>query len=310
MVGTSQEARRVLVNMAWLVLGGNGQLGKALSVILGERGVDFRAWGSADLDICSANRTTELISALKPSVVINAAAWTDVDAAELDPQGAHAVNEKGAFNLATAAKTAGAIFAHVSTDYVFSGVSTRPWLENDLRAPLSVYGTSKAAGEVKVLHEYGEGSYIFRTAWLYSEWGKNFAKTMTRLALTADGEVKVVDNQVGQPTSALDLAEQIVSSIEAQLPFGIYHASNSGQASWFDFAQEIFSLCEVAVERVVRTDSSVFVRPANRPGYSVLGHDAWGAVGTNGGSVGVMRDWKIALREAMPAIIHAVKAER
>jgi len=297
--------------MTWLVVGGNGQLGKALSAVLGERGIDFRAWGSEDLDIRSASRTLELIGALKPSVVINAAAWTDVDGAESDPDGAHAVNSDGALNLAIASKAVGAVFAHVSTDYVFSGVSDRPWQESDLRAPVSVYGVTKAAGEVAVLSEYPEKSYVFRTAWLYSEWGKNFAKTMVRLVLSGDGEVKVVDDQVGQPTSAMDLAEQIVSSIEVQMPFGIYHATNSGQASWFEFAQEIFELCGdgVSVDRVMQTDSSSFVRPAKRPAYSVLGHDAWSAVGASGVSVGPMRDWKIALREAMPAIISAVKAE-
>jgi dTDP-4-dehydrorhamnose reductase len=297
--------------MTWLVVGGNGQLGRALSRVLGARGADFLAWGSTDLDIRSSSRTMELIGALKPSVVINAAAWTDVDGAESDPDGAHAVNAEGAFNLAVAAKAVGAIFAHVSTDYVFSGIGSVPWRESDLRAPVSAYGTSKAAGEVAVLAQYAERSYVFRTAWLYSEWGKNFAKTMVRLALNGEGEVKVVDDQIGQPTSALDLANQIVSAIEAKLPFGIYHGTNSGQASWFEFAQEIFRLCggEGSADRVVRTDSSSFVRPAKRPAYSVLGHDAWNAVGAGGVSVGPMRDWKIALSEVMPSIISAVKAE-
>ena len=199
----------------------------------------------------------------------------------------------------------------VSTDYVFSGISDRPWREDDLRAPVSLYGTTKAAGEVALLSEYSEGSYIFRTAWLYSEWGKNFAKTMVRLALNGDGEVKVVDDQVGQPTLAMDLANQIVDSVIAKLPFGIYHATNSGQGSWFDFAQEIFNLCgdRVLADRVVRTDSSAYVRPAKRPAYSVLGHDAWKNVGVNGVAVPEMRDWRLALQEAMPAIISAVKAE-
>jgi dTDP-4-dehydrorhamnose reductase len=297
--------------MTCLVVGGNGQLGRALSVVLGARGVDFRAWGSADLDIRSSSRTKELIGALKPSVVINAAAWTDVDGAESDPEGAHSVNAEGALNLAVAAKAVGAVFAHVSTDYVFSGIGSVPWKESDLRAPVSVYGTTKAAGEFAVLAEYPEQSYVFRTAWLYSEWGKNFAKTMVRLALNGESEVKVVDDQIGQPTSAIDLAEQIVSAIEAKLPFGIYHGTNSGQASWFEFAQEIFRLCGdgESVDRVVRTDSSSFVRSAKRPAYSVLGHDAWSAVGACGVSVSPMRDWKIAFSEVMPSIISAVEAE-
>jgi len=285
--------------MTWLVLGGNGQLGNALSVVLDARGVDFRAWGSSDLDIRSSSRTKELIEALKPSVVINAAAWTDVDGAESDPGGAYAVNAKGAHNLAQASKAIGAVFAHVSTDYVFSGVGSVPWKESDLRNPVSVYGTTKAAGEVAVLTEYPEQSYVFRTAWLYSEWGNNFAKTMARLALKSDGEVKVVDDQIGQPTSATDLADQIVMSIEARLPFGIYHATNCGQASWFEFAQEIFRLSGYGVssERVKRIDSTSIVRPAKRPTFSVLGHDAWTAVGANGISIGPMRDWKDALND-------------
>ena len=297
--------------MTWLVLGGNGQLGKALSVVLGQRGMDFRAWGSEDLDIRSALKCTDLIGDLRPTVIINAAAWTDVDGAESDPDGAHAVNVEGPLNIAVAAKAVGAVFAHVSTDYVFSGVSDRPWQEDDLRSPVSVYGMTKAAGEVAVLNGYSERSYIFRTAWLYSQWGKNFAKTMTRLALSGDSEVKVVDDQVGQPTSAMDLAYQIVDAVEAKLPFGIYHGTNSGQGSWFDFAQEIFSLCgqDVSVDRVVRTDSSSFVRPATRPAYSVLGHDGWISVGGSGVVVPEMRDWRLALREAMPAILKAYSQE-
>jgi len=297
--------------MTWLVVGGNGQLGKALSVVLGERGIDFRAWGFEDLDIRSALTCADLIGALKPSVIINAAAWTDVDGAESNPNGAHAVNAVGALNLAVAAKSVGAIFAHVSTDYVFSGVSDRPWCEDDLRAPVSAYGKSKAAGELAVLNEYAEHSYIFRTAWLYSQWGKNFAKTMTRLALTGDGEVRVVNDQIGQPTSAIDLANQIVESILAELPFGIYHATNTGGASWFEFAQEIFKLCgpEGSAARLVPVSSIEFDRPAKRPSFSVLGHDAWNVVGANGSSVGAMRDWKIALREVWPVIVSAVKVE-
>jgi dTDP-4-dehydrorhamnose reductase len=297
--------------MIWLVIGATGQLGRALSKVLSERGIEFSALDSKQLDITSGDEVTRVVSALKPSVIVNAAAWTDVDGAERNPDAAHAVNAEGPLHLASAAKAVGAVFAHVSTDYVFSGISDRPWHEDDLRAPVSVYGTTKAAGEVALLSEYSAGSYIFRTAWLYSEWGKNFAKTMVRLALNGDGEVKVVDDQIGEPTSAIDLANQIVDSVIAKLPFGIYHATNSGQGSWFDFAKEIFTLCGagVSVKRVIRTNSSDYVRPAKRPAYSVLGHDAWKNVGENGIAVPEMRDWRLALRESVPAIISAVKAE-
>jgi len=298
--------------MSWLVLGGNGQLGKALSVILDERGVDFRAWGSEDLDITSALKCNQKIGELAPSVIINAAAWTDVDGAESNPNGAHAVNEVGALNLAVAAKSVGAIFAHVSTDYVFSGVSDRPWREDDLRAPVSVYGKSKAAGELAVLNEYAERSYIFRTAWLYSPWGKNFATTMARLALFGNEQVRVVNDQIGQPTSAMDLANQIVDAVFAELPFGIYHATNSGKASWFEFAQEIFRLCGPtgSVNRLIPLSSSEYVRVAKRPAYSVLGHDGWNLVGSSGKSLSPMRTWQSGLIEYLPKIVESVEHVR
>lgn len=298
--------------MSWLVVGGNGQLGRALSVVLSARGIDFRSWGSEDLDITSALKCNESIVGLAPSVIINTAAWTDVDGAEANPEGAHAVNAIGPLNLAIAAKSVGAVFAHVSTDYVFSGISDRPWREEDLRSPVSVYGMTKAAGEVAVLSEYAERTYIFRTAWLYSKWGKNFARTMTRLALFGEGEVKVVNDQIGQPTSAMDLAHQIVDSILAELPFGIYHATNGGQGSWFDFAQEIFKLCGPAasIERVIPVSTKEFPRPAKRPTFSVLALKKWGSVvGASGQVVAPMRDWRSALKESVPDIIFVARAE-
>jgi dTDP-4-dehydrorhamnose reductase len=295
----------------WLILGGNGQLGKAFGVALDQYGISFQSCSSTDLDIRSPQLTTQFIADLKPAVIVNCAAWTDVDAAESDFEGAYAVNALGALNLSLGAKAVNAVFAHISTDYVFSGLNSTPWREDDQRAPVSVYGNTKAKGELLVLSEYSERSYVFRTAWLYSKWGKNFAKTMVRLALSSDSDIKVVEDQIGQPTSALDLAYQIIETINAQLPFGIYHGTNSGSASWFEFAQEIFGLCggEVLKNRVVPTDSSTFTRPAKRPAYSVLGHESWKLVGVSSVSVPEMRDWKIALTEAAPSIISVVREE-
>jgi dTDP-4-dehydrorhamnose reductase len=295
--------------MTWLIVGGKGQLGKALSYVLAERSINYLAWGSKDLDIRSGSLCLETIESLAPSVIINAAAWTDVDGAESDSDGAHAVNATGALNLAIAAKAVDATFVQISTDYVFSGNSNSPWREDETPAPVSVYGATKAAGESAVLAEYSQGSYIIRTAWLYSPWGKNFAKTMTRLALSGEGEVQVANDQNGQPTSAIDLANQIVDSVIAKLPLGIYHATNSGQGTWFDFAWEIFNLAGASSKRVVAVDSSHVLRPAKRPAYSVLSHEGWSRSGSNGNSVAEMRDWRIALNVAMPAIISAVKAE-
>ena len=288
--------------MSWLITGGTGQLGNALSLELRKREILFEAWGSQDLDISHRPTVRDLIAQLSPKVIINCAAWTDVDAAELDPGGAYAVNAQGASNLAKAAKEAGAVFAQISTDYVFSGVSDRPWQENDLLAPVSIYGSTKAAGEVAVLNEYSEKSYIFRTAWLYSTWGKNFAKTMTRFALNEDNEISVVNDQFGQPTSANDLANQIVDSILGKISFGIYHATNSGECSWFDFAREIFELSGASVSRVIPVSSSQFPQMAKRPSYSVLGHGSWN-------NLPPMRDWKVALSKNFDLIQHAVRNE-
>ena len=297
--------------MTWLVVGGSGQLGRALVFALKKRGIACFATSRTELDIRSTASCVDYIGEIKPTVIVNAAGWTDVDGAESHPESAYAVNALGALNVAIAAKSVGAIFVQISTDYVFSGISVHPWKENDLVAPVSIYGSSKADGELHVLSEYGERSFIFRTAWLYSPWGKNFAKTMCRISLFDQGEVKVVDDQLGQPTSAIDLANQIINAIGAELPFGIYHATNSGQGSWFDFACEIFILSgnPLSVERVMRTDSLSHFRPAKRPEYSVLAHESWNSRGLKGLSVPAMRDWKIALGEVMPAIISAVNSE-
>jgi dTDP-4-dehydrorhamnose reductase len=290
--------------MTWLIPGGTGQLGIALSRELGNRGELFSSWGFGDLNITRGSDVLSAITSLNPSVIVNCAAWTDVEAAELDPDAAYAVNAQGALNLAIAAKKVGAVFVQISTDYVFSGNSTHPWRENDLLSPISIYGSTKAAGEIAVLNEYAENSYILRTAWLYSPWGKNFAKTMTRLAINGDGEVRVVNDQVGQPTSAVDLAKQIVDLGQSSSTAGTYHGTNSGQGTWFDFAQEIFNLVGADVNRVIPVSSSEYPRAAKRPSYSVLSHDEWARTSLN-----PMRDWRIALAEAMPAIVSVVKAE-
>jgi len=288
--------------MTWLIIGGTGQLGRALCLVLNERGINNICLGSKDLDITISIDVIARVHSITPNVIINAAAWTDVDGAELEPASAHAVNGQGAANLAIAAKLTRAVFAHISTDYVFSGNRDRPWQEGDLRAPISVYGESKAAGEVAVLNEYGDRSYVFRTAWLYSPWGKNFVKTMTKKALTED-KVFVVDDQFGQPTFAIDLANQIVDAILSGLPFGIYHATNSGECSWFDLAREIFELSGASVSRLVPVSTSIDHQKARRPSYSVLGHELWV-------DIPPMRDWRIALVRNFDQILVAVANEK
>lgn len=290
--------------MKWLIAGGTGQLGIALQKELSSREIDFEAAGSSELDITKPLMINQLIKLIKPSVIINAAAWTDVDGAESNQSAAHSLNALGPHNLAMAARKVSARLVQVSTDYVFSGANTTPWSENAIHNPESVYGLTKSEGEKYALSTLPDGTYVVRTAWLYSAEGKNFAKTMANLALKSDGQVKVVNDQIGQPTFTGDLSKQIVDLVLSNAPVGIYHATNSGQATWFEFAQEIFKLAGADISRVIPVHTSEFPRPAKRTTYSVLGHNAW----TNT-SVPVMREWRIALAEAMPAIISAVEAE-
>ena len=290
--------------MSWLITGGSGQLGIAVSQELAERGILFDAWSSEDLNITQGPIVRDLIAKFSPTVIINCAAWTDVDGAENHEVEAFRVNSDGPENLAAAAKLSNSKLIHVSTDYVFSGESQTPWQIADEINPQSAYGRTKAQGESRVLAIHPEKSFIVRTAWLYSPWGKNFTKTMTKLALNGDSEVRVVNDQVGQPTSAPDLAKQLVELGLATSPAGIYHGTNSGQATWFEFAQVIFKLAGADVGRVIPVSSSEYPRPAKRPSYSVLSHDAWANT-----SVKPLRDWRIALSDAMPSIISAVKTE-
>jgi dTDP-4-dehydrorhamnose reductase len=290
--------------MTWLITGGKGQLGLALQTELTIQGIEYVATDSSQLDITKHLQVNQLIESLKPEVIINAAAWTDVDGAESNESVVFQVNAVGPQNLAIAAKQVGARLVQVSTDYVFSGENNTPWGEDAAHNPQSVYGSTKSAGEKFVLSELPSESYVVRTAWLYSADKKNFAKTMTNLALNSSGEVRVVNDQVGQPTFAADLAKQIVKLALLAAPVGIYHGANSGQATWFEFAQEIFRLAGADVSRVVPVSTSEFPRPAKRPSFSVLSHDKWRET-----EVAEMRDWKAALAEAMPTIISAVNTE-
>ena len=275
--------------MRYLIAGGRGMLGTDLGVAL--EGRDVTRLGSTELDI--TDRDAVLAAVAGYDVVINAAAYTKVDDAESHEEEATAVNALGAQNLAIAAREAGARFVQVSTDYVFDGTATSPYPEDAPIVPLGAYGRSKAEGERLVLAEHPTGSYIVRTAWLYGENGGNFARTMLNLAANRPS-VSVVDDQFGQPTWTLDLARQIVALLDAEAPVGIYHGTNSGQTNWYGFARAVFAESGLDEQRVGATDSASFVRPAPRPSYSVLGHDAWSAAG-----LAPMRPWREALGAAV-----------
>jgi dTDP-4-dehydrorhamnose reductase len=290
--------------MSWLITGGSGQLGIAVTQELIERELHFMAPNSQELDITLSSLVPEFIAQVSPKVIVNCAAWTDVDGAENTKALASRVNSDGAENVARGAKLSGAKLIHISTDYVFSGAGDTPWKANDAVNPQSAYGRTKADGESRVMASYPENSIIVRTAWLYSPWGKNFAKTMTRLAINGGSEVKVINDQVGQPTSAIDLSKQLVDLGQSNFPAGTYHGTNLGQGTWFDFAKEIFDLAGADANRVIPVSSKEYPQTAKRPSYSVLSNDAWG-----NSSVQAMKDWRTALAEAMPAIISAVKEE-
>jgi dTDP-4-dehydrorhamnose reductase len=275
--------------MRYLITGAAGMLGVDLQAALADR--EVTALGRADLDVTDAAAVRDAVG--EHDVVINAAAYTKVDDAETHEEAAFNVNAVGVEHLAVAARAAGARLVTISTDYVFDGSAREPYAEDAPRHPISAYGRSKAAGEERAIAAHPEGTYVVRTAWLYGEHGPNFAATMLRLA-GSHPTVKVVTDQLGQPTWTGDLAAQIRLLIESDAPAGIYHGTNSGRCSWFEFTKAIYSELGLDPERVLPTDSGAFVRPAPRPAYSVLGHDRWSAVG-----LPEMRDWREALHAAV-----------
>jgi dTDP-4-dehydrorhamnose reductase len=252
-------------------------LGQDLVARLGESGHTLVATDRAALDVTDAAAVAAAVAAERFDVVVNCTAWTAVDAAEEQEGEAFTVNAVGAALLARAAREAGARVVQVSTDYVFDGHASAPYAEDAPLAPRSAYGRTKGAGEWAVRAEHPD-HLIVRTAWLYGAHGACFPKTMARLAAERDA-LTVVDDQVGQPTWTVDLADLIVRLVEAQAPAGTYHGTSSGQASWFEFARAAVASAGSDPAKVAPTTSADFVRPAPRPAYSVLGHDRLHAVG-------------------------------
>jgi len=227
--------------------------------------------------------------------VVNVAAWTAVDEAETHEPAAFAVNAVGAANLARACAAARVPMVQVSTDYVFAGDGSRPYAEDAPLAPRSAYGRTKAAGEWAVQAVCPQ-SWIVRTAWLYGANGPNFVKTMARLAGERE-TVSVVDDQYGQPTWTVDLAASIVRLVEAGAPFGTYHGTSAGETTWYGFAQAIFAELGLDPARVKPTTTDAFPRPAPRPAYSVLGHEAW-----RGAALDPLPSWRTSLTKAVPLV--------
>ena len=267
--------------MKVLVTGSNGMLGQDLCPIFEDNGVDVIETDVDTLDITNPDMVEQVLKEHKPDVVIHCAAYTSVDKAEEEKEIAERINVIGTKNVALASNAIGATLVYISTDYVFDGTKSEPYIPEDQPNPINNYGWTKLAGE-KLIEECCEKYYIVRTSWLYGHHGNNFVETM--VSLSSKDEISVVDDQIGCPTWTVELANAILEIIEEELEFGIYHVCGSGQTSWFGFAKEIFEQLNLKVKLKPCTTEE-FPRPAKRPKYSVMDNE------------GFCRDWKIALKE-------------
>jgi dTDP-4-dehydrorhamnose reductase len=245
-----------------LVVGANGMLGRDMTALLGDRG---RGVDIDGIDITSLESVERVLTAVRPSVVVNCAAFTDVDGCESNQETAMQVNGEGVAHLAMATRTIGARLVQVSTDYVFDGSKGAPYQEDDAPHPLNVYGESKLAGEMNAV--FNPDHLIVRTQWLYGLHGKNFVETMLRLGAERD-ELSVVDDQIGSPTWTVDLAHVILALVEKGCQ-GVYHAANEGYCSWNAFARAIFQEAGLSVTVNAMTTGQLN-RPALRPLHSPL----------------------------------------
>ena len=266
-----------------VIFGADGMLGTALLKTFKYHNV--YAFNKKQIDITKKNAVFKKINKIKPNIVINAAAYTDVDGCEKNKKLAFDVNGKAVKTIAEACKKNNALLIHISTDYVFDG-KQKSYKENDKTNPINVYGKSKKLGE-KYLMQTLDSYYLIRTSWLFGFNGKNFVDTILRLS-KEEKELKVVNDQFGRPTYTEDLAKKIREVIERQKPFGIYHITNSGTCTWFQFAKKIIKLKKVSV-KVTPIKSTQLNRTAIRPKYSVL-------LSTK---LSPLRHWHYALKDYM-----------
>ncbi|MBL1076222.1 dTDP-4-dehydrorhamnose reductase [Nocardia sp. 2] len=272
-----------------VVTGAHGQLGRALLRL----SPDAHGFGRDELDITDADAVRGIVN--PGDVLVNCAAYTAVDQAEREVDAAFAVNATGPAVLAAACAAAGARLIHVSTDYVFPGNASKPYEPEDPTGPATVYGRSKLAGEQAVL-ECAPDAHIVRTAWVYTGRGGDFVATMRRLERERD-TVNVVNDQIGSPTYAVDLAAGLLELAGKPGAPRILHATNAGQASWFDLARAVFTGIGADPERVRPCGTDEFPRPAPRPAYSVLSGKSWAAAGLT-----PLRSWEPALNDALAAV--------
>ncbi|WP_405593761.1 dTDP-4-dehydrorhamnose reductase [Streptomyces sp. NBC_01092] len=284
--------------MRWLVTGAGGMLGHDLVGELRARGEQVTALDHAALDITAPASIERAFAAHHPDLLVNCAAYTAVDDAEQDEARALRVNGDGPRRLARACAAHGARLIHLSTDYVFAGDARTPYAEDAPPAPRTAYGRTKLAGERGVLEELPAAGAVVRTAWLYGVHGHSFVRTMIELEGRLD-TVDVVNDQRGQPTWSADVAAFLaeLGPRVGRDATGVLHAVNSGEATWYDLAREVFRLLDADPDRVRPVTGAAFPRPAPRPAYSVLGHGRRRRLG-----LAPARDWRTALHEALPRI--------
>ena len=273
----------------WLVTGAAGQVGSRIVRLLEASGDVVAGLTHASLDVTSAAAVDDAVATHRPDVVLNLAAYTAVDAAESDVDGAAAVNVDAPRLLARTLARRGGRLVHVSTDYVFAGDADRPYEPDDPTGPRTVYGRTKLAGEQAVRAELPDAHHIVRTAWVHGGPGANFVDTMIKLE-SAHETITVVDDQVGSPTWAQDLAAALVSLGRSGAAPGTLHFANAGTASWWELARATFAAIGADPERVRPVGSAEFVRPAPRPAWSVLSLASW-----TGAGLPAPRPWQEAL---------------
>ena len=283
-----------------LLLGGSGILGSAVILHLQIDNFDYVAPSSGDLDIRNEDQVFKYVSEFKPAWIVNCAAWTNVDGAESSFEGARKLNAMALENIGIAADLFKSKVIHISTDYVFDGDSSEPYLETSRVQPLNKYGESKLQGE-RALLAVLPSAYVIRTSWLYGTSGKNFVKTIAGKALRSE-EARVVDDQIGSPTSARDLATGILSILKNQPEPGIYNYSNLGSCSWFELAQKIYETvgADNGLVHPISSGSLSFI--AKRPKYSLLSKEKWISAGLS-----VVPNWEDSLELIMPEIISELK---
>ncbi|MFF4739507.1 dTDP-4-dehydrorhamnose reductase [Streptomyces sp. NPDC001262] len=289
----------------WLVTGAGGKLGRDVAAELaGDPTAEVTAACRAALDITDAAAVREAVAG--HDIVVNAAAWTDVDGAEAAEAAATAVNGTAVRRLAEACRATGVLLLHVSSDYVFPGDAGKPYAEDASPAPLSAYGRGKLAGEQAVVELLPRTGCVVRTAWLYGEHGRDFPATVLELAARQE-TLQVVNDQWGQPTWSRALARQLGrlgrAALAGRAPAGIYHGTAAGCTTWYGFARTVFGLAGLDPARIRPVASTAFPRPAPRPAFSALTHDRWTAAG-----MALLPPWQDSLAEAFRSPAFAGRA--